>query len=98
MVEEDAVFRRRKGQEEVGNEKPNGLGLYDMSGNVWEWVEDCWHENYNEAPTDGRAWREENGGLCGRRVIRGGSWGTTPDVVRASLRGGNYADNRNYDV
>ena len=59
----------------MGTKKPNGLGLYDMSGNVWEWVEDCWHENHSGAPTDGTAWGKENGGDCGLRVIRGGSWG-----------------------
>jgi formylglycine-generating enzyme required for sulfatase activity len=82
----------------VGGKKPNATGLYDMSGNVWEWVEDCWHDNYNEAPTDGRAWREENGGQCGQRVIRGGSWSSLPESLRASSRSGNYADFRLYGV
>src|SRR5262245_43552542 len=40
----------------VGSKKPNGLGFYDMSGNVWEWIEDCWHWNYEDAPKDGSAW------------------------------------------
>lgn len=73
--------------EPVGSKKPNGLGLYDMSGNVHEWVEDCWHENYTGAPTDGSAWLEVNGGDCGRRVIRGGSWNDLlPAYLRASSR------------
>lgn len=58
----------------VGTRKPNGLGLYDMSGNVNEWVEDCRHKDYQEAPTDGRPWGRENGGQCQFRVVRGGSW------------------------
>jgi formylglycine-generating enzyme required for sulfatase activity len=70
----------------VGNRKPNGIGLYDMSGNVWEWVEDCWHENYNGAPIDGFAWLKDGGGDCGRRVIRGGSWNFTPVYLRSSSR------------
>ena len=55
----------------VGTRKPNPWGLYDMHGNVWEWVQDCWHENYNGAPTDGSAWEADN---CQRRVRRGGSF------------------------
>ena len=56
----------------VGSFKPNAFGLYDMVGNVWEWVEDCFHDNYNGAPTDGSAWIE--GGNCKFRVVRGGAW------------------------
>src|SRR5262245_29868313 len=73
----------------VGTRKSNTLepqGLHDMSGNVWEWVEDCWHNDYKEAPTDGSAWLEANGGNCGQRVIRGGSWNFTPLNLRASRR------------
>ena len=56
----------------VGSFGANAWGLHDMAGNVWEWVEDCWHENYARAPSDGTAWT--SGGNCGRRVLRGGSW------------------------
>ena len=56
----------------VGSFPANAFGLHDMSGNVWEWVEDCWHGNYRDAPTDGSAWT--HGGNCGRRVVRGGGW------------------------
>ena len=55
----------------VGSFKPNVFGLYDMHGNAWEWVQDCWHDDYNGAPTDGSAWESEN---CNARVRRGGSW------------------------
>jgi len=56
----------------VGQKKPNSWGLYDMTGNVWEWVEDDWHKNYKGAPPDGRAWAGNPRGA--ERVIRGGSW------------------------
>jgi formylglycine-generating enzyme required for sulfatase activity len=69
-----------------------------MSGNVREWVEDCWHANYTDAPSDGRAWKEETGGQCGRRVGRGGSWYFTPEVLRSSLRGWSYAGHRYNDI
>ena len=56
----------------VGQKKPNELGLYDMSGNVYEWCQDVWHDSYNGAPADGSAWLQ--GGDQARRVLRGGSW------------------------
>ena len=55
----------------VGNFKPNPFGLYDMGGGVDQWVEDCWHRNYQGAPADGSAWV---GGDCASHVIRSGSW------------------------
>jgi formylglycine-generating enzyme required for sulfatase activity len=70
---------------EVGSFKPNAFGLHDVHGNVWEWVEDCWHDNYQGAPTDGSAWTP---GDCSRRVLRGGSWGDFPGTLRSALRDG----------
>ena len=70
----------------VGSFKPNPFGLYDTAGNVGEWVQDCEHENYERAPTDGSAWEEKNGGDCGRRVIRGGHWMVANLRVRSSSR------------
>ena len=60
----------------AGTYQANGFGLHDMLGNVHEWVEDCWHESYEGAPTDGHAWTR--GGDCSRRVLRGGAWETLP--------------------
>ena len=68
----------------VGSFKPNGLGLYDMHGNVWEWVEDSWHENYDVAPTDGSAWLRD--GDPNYRVVRGGSWRNESQHARAAIR------------
>jgi formylglycine-generating enzyme required for sulfatase activity len=67
----------------VGSFAANGFGLYDMVGNVWEWVEDCYHENYQGAPIDGAAWATED---CARRTGRGGSWGSNPGSVRSANR------------
>jgi serine/threonine protein kinase len=55
----------------VQQKQANGLGLYDMSGNVWEWTQDCWHDSYDGAPSNGQAWEK---GTCAQRVLRGGSW------------------------
>jgi formylglycine-generating enzyme required for sulfatase activity/energy-coupling factor transporter ATP-binding protein EcfA2 len=83
---------------EVGGKEKNNFGLYDLSGNVWEWVEDCWHGNYNDAPIDGSAWLEANGGDCSQRVIRGGSWDFKPLDLRASYRNWNTTDFRNLNL
>jgi len=74
---------------------PNAFGLYDIGGNVSEWVQDCWHDNYIRAPRDGSAW--DNPG-CTRRVIRGGSWGSAPDMLRSAFRQGAGADTRSARV
>src|SRR4030095_17263915 len=58
----------------VGSLRKNGFGLYDMLGNVWEWVQDCYHENYEGAPANEAAWEKTDGGDCQLRVIRGSSW------------------------
>ena len=72
----------------VGSFGANAFGLHDVHGNVWEWVEDCWHGNYEGAPTDGSAWLGEDGGNCAQRVLRGGSWiSTGAGVLRAAFRG-----------
>ena len=75
----------------VGSFAPNGFGLYDVLGNVWEWVEDCWNGSYAGAPSDGRAWESGN---CGRRVLRGGSWNNAPWNLRSAVRGGLTTGNR----
>src|SRR6516164_3426514 len=77
----------------VGSFKPNLFGLYDMAGNVWQWVHDCDHADYKGAPTDGLAWTT---GDCGRRIVRGGSWGYFPVDPRSAYRYGDNADDRNY--
>ncbi|MBX2928063.1 MAG: formylglycine-generating enzyme family protein [Saprospiraceae bacterium] len=77
----------------VGLLYPNALGLYDMSGNVWEWCEDDWHSNYEGAPDDGSAWieRPERGG---RRVRRGGSFFYGPQFCRVAYRLNDYPATR----
>jgi formylglycine-generating enzyme required for sulfatase activity len=59
------------GPANAGSFAANPYGLYDTSGSVWEWVADCWHSSYKDAPSDSRAWEQPN---CRARVIRGGSW------------------------
>lgn len=67
----------------IGTFKPNPFGLHDMYGNVAEWVQDCWHNNYQGAPTDGREWM---GGECNQRVVRGGSFSSPATSLRTSKR------------
>jgi formylglycine-generating enzyme required for sulfatase activity len=74
----------------VGQKQANAFGLYDMHGNVWEWCEDVWHENYNGAPSDGSAWM--SGGDSSSRVFRGGSWGYLANYLRSADRGRNAPD------
>jgi formylglycine-generating enzyme required for sulfatase activity len=68
----------------VGAYSANKFGLYDMHGNVWEWIEDIWHENYEDAPADGSAWSE--GSNQGARMVRGGSWINNPNLLRSAYR------------
>lgn len=77
----------------VGEKKPNPWGLFDMHGGVWEWVQDCWHRDYQGTPpTDGSAW--ETDCRVNRYVVRGGSWGDTFRQVRSSYRYGYSAEGR----
>nr|MDP2191638.1 formylglycine-generating enzyme family protein [Rhodoferax sp.] len=70
----------------VGQFRPNAFALYDMLGNVREWVADCYESDYSKVPADGTAHRE-NDETCSRRVIRGGGWDSIPQLVRAANRG-----------
>jgi formylglycine-generating enzyme required for sulfatase activity len=80
----------RKETTEVGSFPPNGWGLYDMHGNVWEWCDDEWHGNYQGAPINGSPWLEDDD--RGRRVLRGGSWDYGPRLCRSAFRYFVYAD------
>ena len=72
----------------VGSFSANGWGLYDMHGNVREWVQDCWNDSYEGAPTDGSAWLF--GDCCSMRVFRGGSWSNYPRFLRSARRAQEY--------
>ena len=78
----------------VGEKAANPWDLHDVHGNVWEWVQDCWHGGYEGAPKDGSAWLEADGGNCGLRVVRGGSWSNEPESLRSANRGRFDADGR----
>jgi len=84
---------------EVGGYPANPWGLHDMHGNIWEWVEDDWHENYRGAPADGSVWKETKTGsgprLC---VLRGGSWGGDSWLCRSAFRVGGGSHYRGYDI
>jgi len=76
----------------VGSFVPNPWGLYDMHGNVWEVLQDCWHDNYQGAPKDGSAWTGD--GDCSKRVVRSGGWNDDPDKLRSANRYGDGDDVR----
>lgn len=89
-----AWFKANSGnhQQPVGKRQANSFGVYDMSGNVWEWVEDCYHDDYVGAPTNGSAWVE---GACNAgRVLRSGSWKGDAKNVRVANRTGAAAVSR----
>ena len=79
----------------VGSFEPNAFGLYDMAGNAWEWVQDCWKDSYQGVPTDGSALEVAG---CTTRVIRGGSWRARPNSLRSFGRGNSAASTRGEDL
>ena len=79
----------------VGEKRPNSWGLYDMHGNVWEWVQDSWHGDYNGAPTDGSAWESGGGSL---RVLRGGSWSSFTRYCQSAGRCSFDPSSRDFNV
>ena len=80
----------------VAQFKVNAFGLHDMQGNVWEWVQDVYHDSYRAAPTDGTAW--VLGGAQERRAIRGGSWLEPSRVLRSATRFSFTSDYRNHHI
>ena len=89
------VPRRLREDGAVGSYRPNAFGLYDMTGNVWEWVEDCYIAPYPAtSPNDGTAYQVE--GDCARRSVRGGSWITTTFRNRPAWRGRDPEDFRTW--
>ena len=77
----------------VGSYLPNDLGLYDVLGNVWEWVDDCWNEDYENAPMDGRPWYS---GDCSLRVRRGGAYLEESRDLRSATRSVGYPDTQHH--
>lgn len=79
----EGIFREKTTT--VGSFPANPWGLHDMHGNVWEWTEDCLHENYEGAPNIAQAWTTN--GDCSKRGLRGGSWNSAPGNLRSGNRG-----------
>jgi formylglycine-generating enzyme required for sulfatase activity len=78
----------------VGEFSPNAFGLYDLHGNLWEWCQDRWHENYEGAPINGSSWLDLAAAENALRVLRGGSWNDFPRLCRSAARIVNSPDNR----
>ena len=70
----------------AGSLPANPWGLYEVAGNVAEWVQDCWHPDYSGAPTDGKPWLQSEDGDCMVRVVRGGGWSYVPWALRSAYR------------
>ena len=80
----------------AGSFPANGFGLHDMHGNVYEWVEDCYADNYSAGqPSNGAAFTQGN---CSDRVVRGGSWFSNPQYLRSADRGRDVPAIRNNDL
>ena len=79
---------------DVASFPPNAFGLHDMHGNVWEWCEDDWHDNYDSAPKDGGAWLDKDKGT----LLRGGSWLYGPGDCRSAFRSGESREYRNNNL
>lgn len=76
----------------VGERTPNAFGLYDITGNTWEWVEDCYHGSYEGAPATGGVWES---GDCTYRIVRGGAWNiVNPGYMRLSYRNRSLPDTK----
>ena len=75
----------------VGSYQPNEFGLYDMTGNVYEWTQDCWNDSYSGAPIDGTSWMS---GDCSHHTLRGGSWPSSPWGLRSAFRRNFETENR----
>ena len=78
----------------VGSFKPNAFNIYDVHGNVWEWVEDCWWKSYKVASSDGSAWLSKTPSVCKRRIVRGSSWAESPKSLRSANRSSNLKTHR----
>ena len=77
---------------------PNAFGLHDVHGNVWEWVDDCWHADYSGAPPSSVSWQAASSGDCSLRVLRGGSWSNYPRNLRSAIRSWLGPGGRNLNV
>jgi sulfatase modifying factor 1 len=80
----------------VGSFPPNAFGLYDASGNVWQWTQDCMHYSFDGAPADGSAWTTDTNRACYNRVLRGGSWLDPGFLLTIFVRNPWAPDDRNY--